>query len=130
MNITKRYIQMCNAAKPIQDSWFPRFGDYYWLGKEYLCIPDACRIITESSELIKLQYNRKEQVWLPQSDQIFKLLGGVTVENLEKLVSTKKFYNSEFKNQRDLTLEELVLATYMFHKHNKFWNGEKWVMKN
>ena len=130
MNITKRYIQMCNAAKSIQESWFPRFGDYYWLGKEYLCIPDTCRIIVESSELIKLQYDHKEQVWLPQPDQIFKLLDGVTVENLEKLVSTKKLYNNEFKNQRDLTLEELVLATYMFDNHNKFWDSEKWVKKN
>jgi len=135
MNITERYIKMCSQASEIQELWRPNFGDYYWLGEEYLCNREACRLIDNGFDMISLQTDKQNRIWLPQADQMFDLLGGVSRITLQLLVGTYAFYSTaalfsgtQLIDTSYVSLEELMLLTYMMHEHHKIWNEERWIL--
>ena len=128
MQIRINYIKMCAKAKELQDKWFPSFGDYYWLGDEYLCIPDACRILVDTTTLLSLQHDKGNNIWLPQPSQLQSLLGyeNVSVNVLNKLIFIRNIYQHNFDVQ-DMSDCELWLAFYMFEHYSKVWIDDCWI---
>ena len=86
---------------------------------------------------VKDGYNLNEKIWLPTQDQIQGMITGYSVEGLFNRFY--QFWNNE-KISESMGLpqgyttdhifnsgEQLWLAFYMHEKHNKTWDGEKWV---
>ena len=139
MNITERYIIMCEKAEEIQKIWIPIVGDWLWKGSKYLQIEDACGLITD------INFQKNEEVWLPRQDQLQEMLNEAILARYIKVtaISTSMFYNRikalqlwiklscEKNHYADKLLgfsgEQLWLAFVMYEKYNKIWNGEDWV---
>jgi len=72
-------------------------------------------------------YTAKKIVWLPRQDQIQAMF------NEKPFVLSKRFdeemENYITGNPDNWSFEMLWLAFYMWKRHKKIWDGEKWVNK-
>jgi len=98
MDVSKRYIELCEKAQEIQDLWQYDDGDFYChrfternvtdkrfkddIGKEItLTLCSSCNVIDSYGSTYVSEYNPKgENVWLPRQDQ------------LQNLICFKEFY--------------------------------------
>lgn len=123
MDTSKEYIKMCEKAVEVQENWKRNFGDYAWKGEDYLCIPDACIILNDGTQIIP-PYGDK-LIFLPRQDQ---LQGMIKDTYQSSLVLSCALYHWIMKldlRESD-SMEQLWLAFVMKEKFNKTWNGEDW----
>ena len=78
-------------------------------------------------------------IWLPTQDQIQEMLGNVLKDgkhskgNIEIIWSIDKWQMTwkpdplKWHGFQRESFEQLWLALYMYEKHNKTWDGEKWL---
>lgn len=75
-------------------------------------------------------YVTKKFIWLPRQDQIQKMMyenlarADAIVHDLNKWREENYDYQLQF-----ITMEQFLLAFYMWEKHSKTWDGEKWIKK-
>jgi len=74
-------------------------------------------------------YVTKKFTWLHRQDQIQKVLGIKDGYDFVHGFVNKVFTDEDYPYYRNKTLEQLWLAFYMYEKHKKTWDGEKWVKK-
>ena len=126
MDTSSEYILMCEKAKEIQHDTLS-IGDFVWLGDKYLCLPEACRIITQSEQNSELNYD--EFIWLPRQDQLQEMVNDKfssreQIPALVRILDHKKQCTRTGRNPA--TWEQLWLSFVMYHKHNKQWNNNEW----
>ena len=131
------YIKMCECSE-IQKQWKPKDGDFYF-NKNLLKV-----LIYPYGNPVKFV-----DIWLPRQDDYQGMLeiDGELDYSLEKLI--KEFYefyiisegvmphpiqkeeNEWWQNyiNQFMSMQQLWCAFYMKEKHNKIWDGEKWMVK-
>ncbi|RLC74433.1 MAG: hypothetical protein DRI61_16610 [Chloroflexi bacterium] len=141
MDVSKKYIKMCEKAKEIQEMWLPQIGDYYvakW---------NKRKLILCGLKILKdIRKNKDDYIWLPRQDQLQDILideNYTEYENPLNLNRTMMDEVSEYVDKSPFwagykykpyyhgfdTLEQLWLAFLMYKKYGKIWNENKgeWV---
>ena len=131
MDKTEVYIKMSDH-KLIQSQWIPEEGDFYVpFGKDYIKgygpvdVVSGVRCIKEEHRIKYLTGKIYERIgWLPRQDQIQNLLGnfmwisGIILDWCCGRRAAKWPVDS---------FEQVWLHLYMGEKHNKIWDGDRWV---
>lgn len=146
MDVSKKYIKMCEKAKEIQEMWKPQIGDWY-LHKRYFNAGEISKfIICQPIILERIWKNKDDYIWLPRQDQLQDILideNYTEYENPLNLNRTMMDEVSEYVDKSPFwagykykpyyhgfdTLEQLWLAFLMYKKYGKIWNENKgeWV---
>lgn len=139
MDLTDKYIQMCQKATEIQALWEYLQGDWYtdkyfpaWgAGVLELDVKDddsGDHFYSRESQIA--EFRRDESVWLPRQDQLQKMLDWVIDSPYFKLQRFAYFVsdlNVEGKVHDYESMDQLWLAFVMKEKFNKGWNGTDWI---
>ena len=113
MDTSEQYIKMCDCPE-IQSKWA-------------ILIDEGAHPTTDvhdySTYIVK-ENRRMECIWLPRQDQIQEMVGdfNAILPMLPRLERLDKLYEEKFNS-----MEQLWLAFYMHEKHDKMWDGKKWV---
>jgi len=131
MDKTETYVKMSDHEL-IQSQWIPEEGDFYVpFGKDYIKgygpvdVVSGVRSIREEKRRAYLTGKIYERlVWLPRQDQIQKMLGG--------FLWISGIMIDWFTGKRSAgwpveSFEQVWLHLYMGEKHNRIWDGEKWI---
>jgi hypothetical protein len=146
---------MC-ACKEIQENWKPKEWDFVLIKRkdELRAGPYIwCVLPTEiadsgvygpyvEGQKINREYLQyHELIWLPRQSQIQKMFQEEDFIELnhrfqffwEQEVNSSFYIGSELVNEfyiwneQNFSAEQLWLAFYMWEKHEKIWDGKKWV---
>jgi len=119
-----KYIKMCDCPE-VQEQWKPKFCDAFCKRSDGIVVHYLCNV----EEWEPRAQDLKFYVWLPHQGQIQEMMPQCNCA----ICLTEEFYRF-FENNLDglcdagiETLEQMWLAFYMHEKHNKVWDGEKWV---
>lgn len=131
MDITEKYVKMCEKADEVQkfkNEWDGDSPDF-WFGTNQ-----------EVFEIAGYFYaNRAFCPWLPRQEDIQAMFKRIyDVDNMiatfhswyrgftiDGHLNIREYKDPENKNFN--TFEQLWLAFYMRDRHNKIWNGEDWI---
>jgi len=131
MDTTELYIKMSDCPE-VQLKRKIQLGDYMALrGTDItaICVHGGllCRF-----DGINVQNPQSEWIKLFRQDQIQKMLGWEPVRLFEQFyhfMGKCIDYRYEFWKQVQDSSEQLWLAFYMYEKHSKIWDGDKWLKK-
>lgn len=152
MDKTEMYVKMADC-EDVQGQWVPKPGDFISHTTTNLITGDVVNEITQlcmcsefGKEVEKCEWGEKtiwieyeghdyiakykNPTWLPTQDQIQGMLGpqNTTDGYVWTCILLERHSNGKFPSNIDLlTWEQKWLSIYMGHKHNKTWDGEKWV---
>ena len=156
MDTSEQYIKMCDCEE-VQGPWEPKKGDYYfpkgnWWhpdlervdGVEILNFsrPDKTTPVEYHYPATKDRFRLTEHgscpcshhVFLPRQDQIQEWFDWRKYD--VSVCWCAKPFKLEWSDDPMETfgvngdsMEQLWLAFYMYEKHGKVWDGEKWVAK-
>jgi len=134
MDTSETYIKMCDC--PEIQQWerhciFPREGDLFaciTLGHKDAPVelvigttpPRADK--KDNRDLFKGKY----WVWLPRQDQIQEMIYPHQ-DGIAYLTCELYGWLQRQRKYQPKSMEQLWLALYMHEKHNKVWDGEKWI---
>jgi len=121
--ITDNFIKQCEQAEELQENWRERLfknyvGDWYWKGKEFLQIKEACHIVTS------MIFTPKKEIWLPTIEQLFEMALYLYDEDEPQLLGDLMEFIE--LNEYGIPFKENLLAFVMHEKYHKIWTGEKW----
>lgn len=124
MDTSKKYIEMCDCPE-VWENWGlpPKDDDFYALhGHVYL---NATRKLKaeEANEAIHLLRQGQIQEMIPGGEEWVTMPRKYTRRLLE-------FANSKNYRMFGVSMEQLWLAFCMWEKHQKIWDGEKWIKAN
>lgn len=136
MDTSEIYIKMCDCPE-VQDGWKVSVGDWY-MYEDVHYKEQRLEILgtDDGANLSIFQAHKDENTWLPRQCQLQDMMGDISQIGINVLVN--KFYvfclETTYKEgylttAHFETMEQLWLAYYMFEKHKKAWNGEKWIDK-
>jgi len=152
MDTSEIYVLMCLCFE-IQGQWKPKEGDCFSFVGNIHILSDYETWALEKRELSDIDcwnevitlmgghfvdhWNecREGFVWLPRQDQIQEMMNHDKVEYCLRL--TDIGWIGEIINMvgevmfcpNRKSFEQLWLAFYMYEKHGKVWDGEKWEKK-
>lgn len=141
MDETKTYIKMCDC-KEIQEQWKLKKGDCFsFVGDIHILADYEIDALNERgtdidcyNDVVKLMgghfvdhWNecRDGFTWLPRQDDIQKMWSP-TVEPWFGVILAFISWFETINPDKYQSMEQLWLAFYMYEKHKKTWNGEKW----
>jgi len=152
MDLSDLYKSMSLKAKEIQKAWKPEIGDYIWrkytiFGDEidkkfwnndklfevnilhyksdvegfyHATTPDGDQRLFKSDD----EMYKKTTILLPRQDQLQGMLVMQPVEIIKYLFQVVIYGYEDYYKQFETT-EQILLASVMKEKYNKFWNKEK-----
>ena len=124
MDKSEIYIKMCDCPE-IQGQWESEVGDFYFV-KDRLFRPTKIVDVYEGRGHALLP-REANYGWLPRQDQIQEMLGTFIWTS----VLMEKCFNGEYPSELQMdTWEKRWLHLYMQNKHQKIWDGKKWIKKN
>jgi len=151
MDLTNRYIIMCQKAEDIQHAWMPRQCDFIIEQEVVEQGLSSCKQGAGEVQVVDLYYQDQESegyrqecedlknnaFWLPRQDQLQNIMEPdiAKVSFLVNEVLSKPYYYP-LKNvlvepaSVFYSLEQLWLAYVIKEKFNKAWNEEEWVSGN
>ena len=138
MDTSEKYIEMCEKAIEIQESWNPIDGDFACgktrslekingIIKGTIKIGEA-KVYNKNCRFIA---NPALSVWLPRQDQLQDMVsldpGWLLMTGLDDFNDWEE--GSGLVRERDNynSMEQLWLAYVMEKKYNKTWNGKEWI---
>ena len=135
MDKSEIYIKMADCPE-IQDREFGEEGDIVVVRKhlsdyngwqEYR--KGSIEVVGNDGEYDISNPNKDNFIWLPRQDQLQEMVGGWTLELLDRFHHFC-MWDDQFEETREkmtpISMEQLWLAFVMEEKFNKVWNGEKW----
>ena len=150
MDITKEYIKMCDCPE-IQERWKPQIDDIVYIkntihlwnqieasnasslsrANYFIAIKKGghyCILISNGLP----NYLKKLVIWLPRQDQIQMIMMKDYKNTLDMLCDFYAVITVDqptgFQRMFEVSMEQLWLVFYMFKKHQKKWDGKKWVV--
>jgi hypothetical protein len=129
MDLTIEYIKMCDC-KIIQDEMWKLILNHKYTDtsdKDYVIRQD----INNFDVVIFRDGEVDRRISLPRQDQIQEMLSDDRIFLIRGL---SRFLDKTLAGERGMigmkmpSMEQLWLAFYMYEKHNKVWNGEKWIL--
>jgi len=144
MDVSKKYIKMCEKAKEIQKLWKYENGDWYasQMTKEGYFIGVVSKDYEKlcSNTQVEAPYYQEYSeycIWLPRQDQLQEIIIDKykDYEEDKYIQLTFEFYafigsGRKRKGIRKLySMEQLLLAFVMYKRYGKIWNDkeEKWI---
>lgn len=155
MDVSKKYVEMCEKATEIQELWQYDDGDFYLhrftdnntddkskdlIGKDInmtLCI--SCNVKDSYGDQYISEYNPKgENIWLPRQDQLQDIVfegetfGSHTPTAMFKLLSDylHRIKNPDCEYWHNFeSMEQLWLSFVMKEKYSKTWGGKEWTLQ-
>ena len=127
MDTSETYIKMCDCEEVQEHRKYD--------GGDWICDPDDGHswAIWQKVRGVTDEGMRKFMdglLWLPRQDQIQEMMK----DNLSTFYWVESFYewlrglvNKVPMPYSDMSLEQLWLLFYMHEKHQKTWDGDKWV---
>ena len=119
MDTSKEYIKMCDCEE-IQKEWKPQSGNFVF---DEHCCKDSFIFHNHPLSIYA--------VWLPQQDQlqeiIIKQTKVINWRNLQNCFYDWVIDCNEERMYNFDSMEQMWLAHYMEIKHNKTWDGNKWI---
>ena len=146
MDISEQYIKMCDCPK-IQKKWIKENGDYYF-GSYDPCSPDdpayGGYVEKEVRVYSRLEAYFGDMLWLPRQDQIQAMVRKHKAQEMgSKRPHDEWFpkgdiglgyvfngfikFASDYMREIYNSFEQLWLAFYIYEKHKKIWDGDKWI---
>ena len=143
MDISERYIGMCEGAEEVQNLWKVSVGDFLCCternhNNSYRepCVVDTVEevqgVTSFSSIGLKNHYQAawfypEHNAWLPRQDQLQEMvLSDYGINNprwaMEALIDCLGDEINKFGSH-----EQVWLGFVMRERHLKTWNGEKWI---
>lgn len=119
MDLTEKYIKMCEKAKDIQEHWKPKKGDFYIVPEGYVQI-----VSVEDKPL----FMAMDVAWIPRQDQLQDMISELweagMVLNYGLMPQHRRTHLHKAK-----TFEQAWLMEVMFTKYGKVWDADKqdWV---
>lgn len=115
MDTSETYIKMCDCPE-IQGEWKPIEGDLYFFhgAKTFSIYSGMC-----------IDFIATTDIWLPRQDEIQEMIRG----RYGWIWPLHKFEKFDPDLEHIDSMEQLWLAFYMYEKHKKIWDGEKWRNK-
>ena len=131
MDKSKEYIKMCDCPE-IQEQWEIEIGDDFWDDEEYQIVWYNGMESKEQIEgRIKVYKSESQPKWLPRQDQIQEMMRKDYENTLDMLCD---FYGvitvdqpTGFQRMFEVSMEQLWLVFYIYKKHQKKWDGKKWI---
>jgi len=127
MDTSEIYVKMCDCAE-IQEQWLQIFK-----------ITDYC--FNRKTKEWGIYHFVKEQwksgsldkfIWCPRQDQIQNMVEIFMIKekNMGGVWAMEQYFHEWFLNKAKIetytTREQLWLSCYMYEKHQKIWDGNKW----
>ena len=118
MDVSKEYIEMCGAAKEIQEQWVCKGGDFYSFEGGISTLMTNCVPF-------------KDSIWLPRQGQLQKMLSKEYVDCSAMLQDFCEWISKFDDYLEDLfygneSMEQLWLLFVMIEQFGKVWNGKSW----
>ncbi len=115
MDLTKEYIKMCDCEE-IQKQWTPKYYDI---------------VFNKGGNVGHYKKSSKNQsIWLPRQDQLQEMVETNPVDRLNGWLEETFIPNKNHAHilvSRYNTYEKNWLVFVMKEKHNKTWDGNKWI---
>ena len=128
MDTSKEYVKMCDCPE-VQGKWEPRNnarqrGDTYWVKPHDEGLDGHLKEFAHN--FVGLPW--ADYIFLPRQDQIMAMCFDKTWGLQTILYRLKEFSTMDpgISITVSGTMEQLLLAFYMFTEHDKEWWGEKW----
>ena len=124
MDTSETYIKMCDCEEIQGQSKDKHDRCSFW----------AKSLIT-GKHSVWMDLHNPDDTWLPRQDQIQEMLEKPLCFDIRFVHKPNAllYYLAKFQDQHPSikyeTMEQLWLAFYMYEKHGKVWNGDKWVKK-
>ena len=139
MDKSPKYIEMCKAAKEVQNQWKQEYGDFFVSenGRIECWISDNQKgqkikrgfAINIKKGIIRLS----KYIWLPRLNQLIEMAQEIG-RRYESVTQdffdwTKRPYERLSGQPGELfpSMEQIWLAFVMHKKHGKQWDGSNWV---
>jgi len=131
MDVSEKYIEMCEKAEEIQKEWKDNSGDFYVSKTDHSTQGIRHNILISTR-------SKKDCIWLPRQDQLQDIIKDNYTDK-ETNIPFLHPYNHmlwdlvDRLNQGDycikfgVSMEQLWLAFVMEEKYNKTWNGKDWI---
>ncbi len=135
MDISGKYVEMCEKAEEIQKLWRFENGDYLCLKVDKIPY-----VHTTCCEGCKWEIENEENIWLPRQDQLQKMISNKCIIKWEPekyplhLSAILEEYIDERIDDWDAqswqpdSMEKLWLLFVMEKEYNKVWNGTSWKL--
>ncbi|MDQ7787578.1 MAG: hypothetical protein RDU01_08210 [Thermodesulfovibrionales bacterium] len=147
MDLTNRYILMCQKALEIQDLWRPKQCDIIIEQEMIEAGLSFCKQGASEVQVVNLYYDegteqyqqeceelRNIAVWLPRQDQLQYIIEpdeSKVCLIIHHVLSDKYYYSPKDTyiepHKVFYSMEQLWLAYVLKAKYNKIWNEEDWV---
>jgi hypothetical protein len=120
---------MCDCPE-IQKKWNTKIGDWsFFKSLETIVIVDGSYFEHLRESLSATQW--EHYIWLPRQDQIQEMMRKDHESNLDLLIHFYGFVTIDnpigIMKLFDTPMEQLWLAFYMYEKHKKIWEVDKWL---
>jgi hypothetical protein len=137
MDITGKYIKMCQMATEIQKNWKPQEWDWIKYYDTYFKKEQIWHVLPyeiadsgfygayiEGEGIGSDKYN-SQLVWLPQQDQLQEMVFN-RYDGYRWLIIDFAEWVGEYKDKTSLSMEQLWLFFVMGKRFNKQWDGKDW----
>ena len=149
MDTSETYIKMCDTLEiqnKVKEIEYPNNQFLVWWNKGiYIKCPkcnwygyedsEYCTVCGTKMKHIEEPYpsHHKElqnAIWLPRQDQIQEMIDDswvITFECFDTWYFNTSYPGERYPNDVFKSMEQMWLAFYMWEKHRKVWDGDKWA---
>lgn len=124
MDRSRIYVKQSNCPE-VQGRWKPK----NW--KSYTVWHTRLKTLGDIIYGRDWEHSEGELIWLPRQDEIQKMLVkdsiNIELNKFYVFCLEKAYVESLLPTVIFNSFEQLWLAFYMWEKHKKIWNGEKWT---
>ena len=128
MDMTEKYIKMCEKAEEVQKSYFEVFrkSEFRYNFLDWICLDKSFYHIDNDLRTV---------IWLPRQDQLQEMVKENDKGDYSLLISFRMWLNSipfAYSQVSIMSMEQLWLAFVMKEKYDKVWDdkNEKWEVLN
>ncbi|MCK5606505.1 hypothetical protein KAR91_31675 [Candidatus Pacearchaeota archaeon] len=124
MDYSVAYINMCKAAKEIQEGWKPETGDDIWIEANHL------PAVVKHTKIIEEEYVRLDShIFTPRQGQLQGMVRTSNTTDLELITRLVHKVKGEdcLDYKYNWSAEQLWLAFVMKEKYGKTWYCETWA---
>ncbi len=127
MDVSFKYVKMCEKAMEIQKPWIRETGDYYIYKYGKDSKRKHSKVYVDPHIYFEQPQGTKQGIWLPRQDQLQKIVGAHNVKSLRAIFLVR---NEDYSHLENYTsMEQLWLALIMEKLYKKRWTGEDWTLR-
>ena len=149
MDLTNRYVMMCQKATDIQKQWVPKPCDFMI---DHADMEESFSFCSPAASIVQVvdifigapdsedyknesEHLKNNSFWLPRQDQLQKIMepDDSKIHSIITSVVESRYYEPAKEDHvaaphKFYSMEQIWLAYVMKEKYNKTWNEEDWVI--